>query len=85
MKQNFVKMPFVDYLQIHDLATLMPGCPSRRVARYGFLIFFNNNKLPNGIFTKFVSQQLLFLFSKYLDTMSIQRIVSQSNRSLIGN
>ena len=60
VKQNFSKMPFVYYLQIHDLATLMQGCPSRRVA---FLNFF-------------VSQQLLFLFSKYLDTMSIRRIVS---------
>ena len=39
-------------LQIHDLATLMPGCPSSRVARYGFVnnkqmaflqILFHNN------------------------------------------
>ena len=30
----------------------------------------------------FVPQQLLFLFSKHLDTMSIRRIVSRSNRSM---
>ena len=33
---KFVKMPFVYYykLQIHDLATPMPGRPSHREARY---------------------------------------------------
>ena len=36
VKQNFAKMSFVYYLQIQDLATLMPGRPSHTVARYGF-------------------------------------------------
>ena len=65
-------MPFVYYLQIHDLATLMPGYPSRRVARYGFV----DNKQIWHFLQSFVSQQLLFFFSKHLDTMSIRRIVS---------
>ena len=72
MKQNFAKMPFLYYitnLKIHDLATLMQGRPSRRIARYGFV---NNKQM--AFLQKFVSQQLLFLFSKYLDTMSIRWI-----------
>ena len=43
VKQNSAKMPFVllfTKLQIHDLATLMPGRSSPRVSRYGFV----NNK-----------------------------------------
>ena len=41
VKQIFAKMPFVYYLQIHNLATLLPGRPSCRVVRNGFV----NNKL----------------------------------------
>ena len=44
LKQNLAKMPFVYYLQIHDLATLLPGRPSCRVARYGFANFLIINK-----------------------------------------
>ena len=48
----------------------MPGCPSHRVARYGFV---NNKQM--AFLQNLISQQLLFLFSKHLDTMSIRRIV----------
>ena len=64
--------------QIHDLATLMQGRPSRRVARYRFV---NNKQM--AFLQNFVSQQLLFLFSKHLDTMSIQRIVSPVKQILV--
>ena len=56
-------MPFVYYSQIHNLATLMPGRPSLRVARNGFV---NNNEMA-------FLQKKIFLksfFSKHLDTMS---------------
>ena len=52
------------HLQIHNLTKLLPGCPSRRVARNGFV---NNEQM--AFLQIFVSQQLLFLFSKHLDTM----------------
>ena len=51
-------------LQIHNLATLLPGRPSLKVVRNGFL---NNKQM--AFLQIFVSQQLLFLFSKHLDTM----------------
>ena len=66
VKQKFSKLPFVYYyLQIHNLATLLPRCPSCRVVRNGVLI---NKQM--AFLHIFVSQQLLFLFSKHLDTMS---------------
>ena len=70
MKQNFAKIPFVYYLQLYKSMIwppwpLMQGRPSRRVARYGFV---NNKQMT--LLQNFVSQQLLFLFSKHLDTMS---------------
>ena len=56
---------------IMNLATLIPRRPSCRAARYGFV---NNKQMP--FLQSFVSHQLLFIFSKHLDTMSIRQIVS---------
>ena len=50
---------------MHNLATLLPGHSSRRVARNGFVI---NNKQMAFLQTK-ISQQLMFLLLKHLDTM----------------
>ena len=58
-------MPLVYYLQIHNLAIMLPGHPSRRVARNGFV---NNKQM--AFLQIFVSQQLFFSFSKHLYTMS---------------
>ena len=69
VKPIFAKMPFVflliTNLQIHNLATLLRGRPSCRVVRNGFV-----NKKQMVFFQSFVFKQLLFLFSKHLDTMS---------------
>ena len=61
--KNAICLLFTNF-QIHHLATLLPGCPSHRVARYGFI----NKKM--AFLKNFVWQQSLFLFSKHLDTMS---------------
>ena len=58
-------------IKIYNLVTLLPGRPSCRVVRNGFV-----NDKQMAFLQSFVSQQLLFLFSKHLDTMSIWRIVS---------
>ena len=44
-KQNFTKVPFVYYLQIHNLATLLPGHPSCRVVRLWIYKLVNNIQL----------------------------------------
>ena len=59
-------MPFVYFftnLHIPNLAIMQPGRPSRIVARNGFV---NNKQM--AFLTCFISQQLLFLFIKHLDT-----------------
>ena len=61
--KNAICLLFTNF-QIHHLATLLPGRPSHRVARYGFI----NKKM--AFLKNFVWQQSLFLFSKHLDTMS---------------
>ena len=61
--KNAICLLFTNF-QIHHLATLLPGRPSHRVARYGFV----NKK--NGIFEKFCLTTIVILFSKHLDTMS---------------
>ena len=50
------------------LTTLQLGCPGSRVARLWICKFVNNKQM--AFLQIFVSQQLLFLFSKHLDTMS---------------
>ena len=60
--KNASRLLFTNF-QIHHLATLLPGRPSHRVARYGFV----NKKM--AFLKNFVWQQSLFLFSKHLDTM----------------
>ena len=61
--KNAICLLFTNF-QIHHLATLLPGRPSHRVARYEFI----NTKM--AFVKNLVWQQLLFLFSKHLDTMS---------------
>ena len=48
--------------------------PDIRVARSWIHKFVNNKQM--AFLQTFASQQLLFLFSKHLDTMTIRRIVS---------
>ena len=63
-------MPFVHYLQITNpfLTTLQLERRGSRVARLWICKFVNNKQMT--FLQIFVSQQLLFLFSKHLDTMS---------------
>ena len=57
-------MPFCLLFTNPYLATLWLRRPGIREARYGFMI---NKQM--AFLQSFVSQQLLFLFSKHLDTM----------------
>ena len=68
-KQIFSKMPFVYYLQITNpyLATLRLGRPGSRVAGLWICKFVIIKQM--AFLQIIVSQQLLFLFSKHLDTM----------------
>ena len=56
---------YPDVLKKKTIIVVKPGRSSRRVARSGFV---NNKEIT--FFQIFVSQQLLFSFSKHLDTMS---------------
>ena len=65
--QMFLNMPFVYYLKIFIYSAQL-GRPGIRVARLWICKFVNNKQV--ALLQIFVSQQLLFLFSKHLDTMS---------------
>ena len=66
-------MPLVYYLQIHNLATRPAARTSKPQSSQKWICKVNNKQM--AFFQIFVSQQLLFLFSKHLDTMSKCRIV----------
>ena len=58
------------HFQIHHLATLLPGRPSNRVARYGFV----NKKM--AFLKNFVWQQSLFCFQNIWIQCRIRHILS---------
>ena len=65
------------------LAILRLGRPCIRVARSWICEFVNNKQM--AFLHSFVSQQLLFLFSKHLDTKSIRQIVSSVKQIFVWN
>ena len=71
-------MPFVYYLQVHDLATLLPGRPTLRVARNGFVI----NKQMAFLKKKNSKQLLVFFFKTSGYNVECDRLWVWSNKSL---
>ena len=67
--KNAICLLFTNF-QIHHLATLLPGRPSNRVARYGFV----NKKM--AFLKNFVWQQSLFCFQNIWIQCRIRHILS---------
>ena len=67
--KNAICLLFTNF-QIHHLATLLPGRPSHRVARYGFI----NKKM--AFLKNFVWQQSLFCFQNIWIQCRIRHILS---------
>ena len=67
--KNAICLLFTNF-QIHHLATLLPGRPSNRVARYGFV----NKKM--AFLKNFVWQQSLFCFQNIWIQCQIRHILS---------
>ena len=67
--KNAISLLFTIF-QIHHLATLLPGCPSHRVARYGFI----NKKM--AFFEKFCLTTICFYFQNIWIQCRIWHILS---------
>ena len=73
--KNYICLLFTT-LQIHDLATLVPDARTSKPQSSQIWICKCVINKQMTLLQNFVSQQLLFLFSKHLDTMSNRLIVS---------